>query len=344
MAHELELAVVNAQNAVEIFTGGGMRAMLDGIELKVRAIKLDPSTAGGREEIRSVAYRIARTKAALDAEGKKLTEGWRDATTKVNAERKKSAERLESLQEEIRKPLTEFENKEKIRVAAHEQALLEITGMRSMLESNPDMGLDLLLFHQQDLLALLPGYVWEEFSQRAMEARGQCEKYLSSRIESRKKYEVEQEELAALRRAELQRQQRERDERLKTQAAEAAREESERKAKAEAERVRIDAERARSEIENARRQEEVARIAAEKRALDAEEAARLESQKAVAKERARVESERKAFEDARIKREADQRLRENVRSEIVEDLTEKSANEIADAIMAGEIRHVRVVF
>ena len=66
MTEQMELTVIDAQNAVQIFTGGGMSAVLDGIEAKVRAIHLDPSTAAGREEIRSVAYRVAKTKVALD--------------------------------------------------------------------------------------------------------------------------------------------------------------------------------------------------------------------------------------------------------------------------------------
>ena len=131
----MDLVLVNAQNAVQIFTGGGMNAILDDIEAKVRAIPLDPSTAPGREEIRSVAYRVARTKVALDAEGKKLTEGWRTATQKVNEERRRATERLEALAEEVRAPLTEFENKERNRVAAHEAALLDITGLVEMLKS-----------------------------------------------------------------------------------------------------------------------------------------------------------------------------------------------------------------
>jgi colicin import membrane protein len=96
MIEQLELMVMDAQNAVQIFTGGGMNAILDSIEAKVKAILLDPSTAAGREEIRSVAYRVARTKVALDNEGKRLTEGWREATKKVNEERKKSTERLDA--------------------------------------------------------------------------------------------------------------------------------------------------------------------------------------------------------------------------------------------------------
>lgn len=302
----LELAVIDTQNAVQIFTGGGMAAVLDGIEAKVRAIKLDPSTATGREEIRSVSYKIARTKTALDAEGKRLTEGWREATAKVNAERKKSAERLENLQEEVRKPLTEFENKEKARVSAHEEALREITGLQAMIQSCPNMSLDLLLEHQADFNRMLPGYQWEEFAARAKDARSTCDKYLSSRIEDRKRFEAEQEELARLRKAQSDRLQRERDERLKAEAAETARMQAERKAKADAD-------------------------AEARRVIEAAE-----------KERERVELKRKVEENARAKRTADEALRLCIRAEILEDLN--SAATPVDAIMDGRVRHVKVVF
>ena len=384
MNEQTELIIVNAQNAVQIFTGGGMAAVLDGIEAKVRSIKLDPSTPAGREEIRSVAYKIARTKTALDSEGKKLTEGWREATAKVNAERKKSAERLEALQEEIRKPLTDFEEKEKRRVQAHEDALRLITGMRDMLAAYPYMSLDLLLEHQRDSAALLPEHRWEEFEGRAKAARADLDSYLSGRIESRKRFEVEQEELARLRKAEQERLQKERDERIKAEAAESARLAAERKAKqdadiearrvieaaekernrvaAEAERVRAENERAQKAIESALRKEEQDKLAAERRAKDAEEArvkaearaaadlkaaqekAVRDAAEAVARERARQERERAEEEAARLKREANQRLRAKVRAEIVADLVGKSAEGIADALIAGCVRHVRVVF
>ena len=405
MNESTELMVVNAQNAVLIFTGGGMAALLDGIEAQVRAIKLDPSTPTGREEIRSTAYKIARTKTALDAEGKKLTEGWREATAKVNAERKKSAERLESLQEEVRKPLTDFENKEKVRVTAHESALRNITDMHAVLAARPNMSLDELVACQGTFRDL-PIRQWEEFSQRSQDARASLEKYLTIRLEERKRYEVEQEELARLRKAEAERVQRERDERLKAEAAEAARLAAERKAKAEAdaeakrvieaaekerkrvadeaERVRVENERAKRAIEEARRREEQAKISAEKRAREAEEA-RIESERkaeesrllaklaaetaerkaaadlkaaqdkaerdakeAVERERARQAQDRKDAEAAQAKREADKKLRAKVRAEIIADLVTinvtGSVEGIADAILAGRVRHVRVVF
>jgi hypothetical protein len=394
-----ELMIIDAQNAVQIFTGGGMAAILDGIEAKVRAIKLDPSTAPGREEIRSVAYKIARTKTALDAEGKRLTEAWREATAKVNLERKKSAERLESLQQEVRKPLTDFENKEKLRVQAHEDSMRLITGMRERLTAYPDMILDLLLKHQHDAETLLPEYNWEEFESRAQYERAALAKYITSRVDSRRIFEAEQHELARLRKADAERIQRERDERLKAEAAEAARLAAERKAEAEAdaealrvieaaererkrvadetERVRVEHERAQRAIEDARCREEQAKLAAEKRAREAEEAriaserkseesrvaaekrsaaelkaaqkkAEHDAKEAVQRERARQAQDRKDAEAAQAKREADKKLRANVRAEIIADLVAVnvtgSVEGIADAILAGRVRHVRVVF
>ena len=423
----MELMVVDAQNAVQIFTGGGMAAILDGIEAKVRAIPLDPSTATGREEIRSVAYRVAKTKVALDAEGKKLTEGWRTATAKVNEERKRATERLESLADEVRKPLTDFENKEKIRVAAHEEALSDITGLHAMVAATPDAGLVQLETWSVDLRNSNVDREWEEFMVRATAARAAADKYIMERLDVRKKWEVEQEELARFRKEEAERLQRERDERLKAEAAEKARLEAERKAKeaadAEAKRVieaanterdRVQAETRRVEAENERLRleaaakakaeqdrlaaearaievkrmaEENAKIAALKKAADAE-AARIASEKkaeaeklaaevkatdelkaakdkakrdaeaAVVREREKVERERKAAEDARLKREADEKLRAKIRAEMIEDFMAlplegvipsefdalQVAGDFVDAIMDGKVRHVKVVF
>jgi len=338
----LELAVVDAQNAVQIFTQGGLDAVLDGIEAKVRAIPTDPSTASGREEIRSLAYKVVRTKTTLDAEGKKLTEGWREATKKVNDERKRSLERLDALAEEIRRPLTEFENKEAARVAAHEKALDEISGLVNMVLAHPDMSAELLEQYLADYATLHPDRNWEEFSMRATTVRENTVAYMGATIAKRKKYEAEQAELARLRAAEAERLQRERDEKLKAEAAEKARLEAERKAKeaadaeakrvieaaeaerkrveAEAERVRLENERAQREAEDARRREENEKIAALKRATDAE-AARLAAEKKAEEDKkiaaARAAEQLKAAQE-KAKREAEaaaQRERERIESE-----------------------------
>jgi hypothetical protein len=47
MSETMELTVVNAQNAVQIFTGGGLDAILAGIEGQVRAWRLAPAVGWG---------------------------------------------------------------------------------------------------------------------------------------------------------------------------------------------------------------------------------------------------------------------------------------------------------
>ena len=88
--------------------------------------------------------------------------------------------------------------------------------------------------------------------------------------------------------------------------------------------LRLEHERAQRAIEEARRREEQARV-------DARQA-----------------QERKDAEAAMAKREADKKLRAKGRAEIIADLVTVnvtgSVEGIADAILAGRVRHVRVVF
>ncbi len=325
-----ELAVVTAQNAVEIFTKGGLKGILDGVEQKVRAMSLDASTVAGREEIRSVAYKVTRTKTALDAEAKKLTEGWRAATAQVNTERKVAQERLEALAEEVRAPLTAFENKEKTRVAAHEAALIDI-----QLPANLLVDADALETIKTDILAAHLGRDWEEFSDRAEATRKATVAILTERIDARRKYDADQAELARLREAEIERQRIEREEKLKAEAAEKARLEAERRAKeaadaearrvieaarreqervaAEAERVRVENERQQREAEAARQREQEAREAAEKRAKQAETD--------------KIEASRKAEAD---KKAAEQKAAADLKS------AQEKAKKDADAAVAKE--------
>jgi len=351
----MELELIKPESAIVVFTGGGLGAILDRIEATVRAIPLDCSTAAGRDHIRSVAYRVARTKTTLDAEGKKLTEEWRKNTTQVNVERKKLVDRLDALAEDVRKPLTEFENKEKRRIAAHEEALETLTGMMLMLPSYPDMPVKLLEEHLIDFSNMQPGRDWEEFTERVAKVRHETSVYLIGRIESRKKYDADQAELARLRQLEAERVQRERDEAIARAAAETARIQAERKAQEEAEaekrrvaaegeveRKRVAAESEKARLEHERIQRE-AKEAAEKERIRNERIQREIEERRIVEERAKV-----AAEDARLKREADVKHKAKIHLEIAEDLCEfdgeDTAEQIADAIMEGKIRNIKVIF
>lgn len=89
----------------------------DEVAAEVRAHEPDLSTLAGRKAIASLAYKVARTKTAIDDAGKLLTEEKRAEIKKVDEARKRIREKLDELKDEARKPLTEWETAEEARVA-----------------------------------------------------------------------------------------------------------------------------------------------------------------------------------------------------------------------------------
>lgn len=72
-----ENALILSENvtAISVYrTEGGAKEIVKKIKEDAKSIVLDASTAEGRKEIASVAYKIARSKTALDEMGKELVE------------------------------------------------------------------------------------------------------------------------------------------------------------------------------------------------------------------------------------------------------------------------------
>lgn len=157
------LAVIPA-TALPIILAADQTDILGRIKRRVDACTRDASTEGGRDEIRSVAYDVARAKTTLIKLGKGLTEDWRKSTAAVNAECREIETRMSTLQDAVRAPLTAYENAEKARVASHETLLARIVG-----EAAPTDDIAVI----NDRLTWLRGidaYQWQEFSTRANDA------------------------------------------------------------------------------------------------------------------------------------------------------------------------------
>ena len=123
-----ELAIISAIPAIvlaEFFKPNGADAVLSALKEEVRkvAAMLDISTPSGREAIASLAYKVARSKTALDEKGKELVGAIKKQSGEIDAERKRVRDELDALKDEVRKPLTDWEDAEKECVAAHEQEL-----------------------------------------------------------------------------------------------------------------------------------------------------------------------------------------------------------------------------
>ncbi len=112
-ATEISLLPEHAlDNPAELFT----RTRLDEVIEQIRAaVKIVPdlTTEEGRKLIASTAYKVARSKTAIDAVGKGMVEDWKKQAKVIDGLRKHSWDTLETLQADVRKPLTEWETEQK---------------------------------------------------------------------------------------------------------------------------------------------------------------------------------------------------------------------------------------
>ena len=96
------------------------------IEAELAAFKPDLSTAASRQEIASLAFKIVRTKTAVDKAGLQLTEDMREAVKAINAQRTVFKDRFQELQDRARKPLDEWEAAEETRKKAADAIMLDL--------------------------------------------------------------------------------------------------------------------------------------------------------------------------------------------------------------------------
>lgn len=342
--------------------------LLSALSAKIRAHKPDASTVKGRDAIRSLAYEVRTTKTAVVKLSNGLTEDWRKKTALVVAERKVFEENMDNLSDEVRQPLTEYENAEKDRAAGHEKALAAICEAPGFYAAGRNTAADLTLRLQA--LADTPYRDWQEFGERAAELLASEISQANAALAVALKSEADAAELAQLRAEaeERRRQEAEREAarekaRVEAEAAERARlaaeaeahrliaEEKQRLAQAEqaalaeverAEQQRVEAEHraAQAERDLAEAKLQAERDAAEREARAAREASAraleaelLAEQQAERAERARIEAETKADieQKAAVKAERDRAAKE------------KAEQNEADAKRAANIAHCRKI-
>ncbi len=280
-----EVALIEIKNPLQIFsTPKGLDAIIDKIEVEAKSIDRDISTEAGRDNIRSLAFKLAKTKTFLDKTGKDLTEDARLQIAAVNAERSRVWDRMEKLQAEIRQPLTDWEQAEKKRVDAHEAGILTI--QQHIIFAAPPSPDDI----ERSIASLIDfgkSRNWEEFAMRAEYEHKTAHTWLISKIAEVKKNEADAIELARLRAEEDARKQKEHDDQIAAAAAAKAKSDAEAIAAQAAAKASAEAkaaeDKAASEAAAAAAREEKERqekIAAQQRAEKAESDAKAAADKA----------------------------------------------------------------
>ena len=101
--------------AVAFSTDGGINSIIEQITTQAheKARNLDAETPKGRKELASIAYSVSKTKTWLDEQGKNLVSEAKSKIKVVDNERKAVRDQLDLLRDEIRKPVTDFEDAER---------------------------------------------------------------------------------------------------------------------------------------------------------------------------------------------------------------------------------------
>jgi hypothetical protein len=327
---ENALALIEGKNAVEYFKTGGLNPIIAKIREEAMARAVDISTDKGRKDIASLAHKIAKSKTAIDKIGKDLGADMKAQLKLIDAERGRAWDELEALQKEVRRPLTEWEEKDEIRTQKHEADLAMIDQL-SVFVTEPTYA---DVRKRMDALQAFPdNHDWEEFAQRAQNIKDKSFTILRDKLAFLKKVEEEQVELARLRAEEQARKQKEHEERIAAEAAAKAQAEAEAKAKKAADEEAARVKAAVDKAEQERRNIELEKQAAEDRAQKAENAAKEAAKKA---EEARIAAEAKAKRDAEIAVENERKRAEEVKRQEAEAAAKREADKAHKAKINNE--------
>nr|ELR5137633.1 cell envelope biogenesis protein TolA [Providencia rettgeri] len=313
-----ELVVIEKSTALEVFkSSDSVEDIIRKVEQEVNSFIPDVSTAKGRKEIASLAYKVAQSKTYLDGLGKDLVAELKEIPKLIDANRRTVRERFDTLRDKVRQPLTEWEAEQE-RIEAEKQML-----------------------------------AWHE---EALEMNAAFDKALAERIESDHEIALLMNEKfdrdLAEAKAEAERQRIAHEEEIKRQAAETARLEAERKAQQEIEAVVQREREAKEAQERAEREKQEAIQRAEQEAKEAQERAEREKQAAIEAERKKAqeaeqtrlaEEERKRQEDA--KRQEDKEHRRVINKEALQALVsngfdESLATEFIKLVASNQIPHM----
>lgn len=340
MSESNELIKIEDIKAVDVFTEDGIKPIIELIRERTLTEVPDMSTRKGRDRVKSLAFKVAKTKTALDSAGKELTEDWKKQAKIVDSARKLLREELDSIKDEVRKPLTEYENREKNRVAkldAFYDNILELSKV-----TNAELDQPYSVPELEANLAELEGIVVDESLQEreldCIKAKQRGIEKLSTAIEDIKRREQQERELEELRIA----QQKEEQERREREIAEQA------EAKAREEAAAIMAQRERE----AKAREEAAKLEleqAKQREIEAAQRAEREREAAVKAEQERIKAEQERVEREAKEREANIKHKKKINNEAVKGfidggLSEEDAKTAVTLIAKGLIEHTKISY
>ena len=157
----------------------------------------DPENPEDRDRAKSLAYKISRSKTALEDIRKRITADWRSKIEGINSTGKKFVEMLDGFRDEVKGPVVEWEKKQAEREAEFKA---RIERFRSAATVAIDTTAADIRARLESIKSIAVDDTWGEFAVPAREAQqtaiGQLENYLGI-AEQREKEAAELAELRA---------------------------------------------------------------------------------------------------------------------------------------------------
>ncbi len=349
-----ELMVPITATAIELYEGGVLELALTEIEKKARVLVPDVTTKKGRDAIRSNAALVTGSKTYLFKLGKDLTEDHRAKVKSTNDVRNKMEERLNALKDEVRKPLTEYEDAEKARLCEIE---LVFERIKSFSSAPVDHGSIAITYQLQQLREIIVDDSFGDLENSASIEKEKAINKLAEQLELVEKREADEKELELLRTAAAEREEKElqdrekqeridREEQIRKDAAATAQREATEK------QERLDRERDEKVEQDRRDQEKRDQQAKDREAqlLKDKEDAERRVEMAALQERQRIEREQEQERLAAEKREANKKHCAKVNNDAVADLmkhaglSKENAKAAITAIAKGQVDHTSIQY
>lgn len=221
-ANASPLIEIENKSAYDVFTGGtdAIAPILSKVRAIIDGFVGDASTEEGRRHIKAFTRRIVRSKTYLDGIGKDLTTVAKEIPKKIDANRKIARDTLDAWADEVRAPVTAWEEQEKARQDAIKARLEDLKALIADVSERTVAQLEEAL--SRVLAIELTAEQFEEYLDAAAELRDAAAARLNERLPAQRKREEEQAELAAFRAEKAKVEQAEREDMLRQEGIKAA--------------------------------------------------------------------------------------------------------------------------
>lgn len=320
-----DITKLTKETAMDVYLApNGLDPYIAQIKAEIDSFVPDTSTSKSRREIASFAMKISKSKTYLDSIGKDLVDVLKKQPKLVDAERKRVRDILDGWRDQVREPLTIWENDERVRV---ETITERIAAMRNLPHENSKSSE--FEEHIERLKNTVIDESFDEFIEEAAITKDKAMRDCGVILARALIRESEAEELERLRLAKAEQDRIENEQRIAREAATEATRIAEAKAAEKIAKIERQKDRAKLEAAKAKEREQKLKLEQEKAIQDA-----IEHEEREAAKRAADLIYRQAIID-----EATASLSNNC-----EFLTQEQASEIIQKIANDAVMYVSVRF